>query len=597
MDAVQPEKKNKNTTLTTGNIGDFIDAGWLFEVKGYEEITEKYYLNAIENKLNTLKNKFEYYSENEQLKYAKFLQTAFDRFESYAFRNPERSVFIEQCLNNKIIKKGLLLENNNRLAEAIQSETNNDIQKKYTEWQNLKANLAKEYGLPLARRSGDFIAQVEKVEALEGKLFRASVSFKKAHQFTSYKKIVQHLKAGEVAIEFSSFHFYAEGKEAASDSILYVAYLIKNEWEIPKMIPLFEEKELPNLKHSKKLYQYGIDKKSSLFHLIWTKLAPEMQGIQTIYYSPVGLLNRINFSAIPINASKTIADQFQLYAIGSTRQLVFPHGVSNYEQTDAIIYGGIEYEKDTTTLLAKEVESFDKQNEILAARSLDEKFRAYRSDDWDYLEWTEKEASDIARILNSTKAKVSLKTGQLASEAFFKTIGKTQPSPRILHLATHGYFFPSPKKDAKTGFSASQHPLIRSGLILAGANHVWKGGEIKPGEEDGILTAYEIAQMDLSNTELVVLSACETGLGDIEGNQGVYGLQRAFKTAGVKYVLMSLWSVKDKQTYEFMTRFYELYQIEKKSIPEAYQMTQNEMRQQYAKPFNPRLWAGFILVE
>jgi CHAT domain-containing protein len=101
----------------------------------------------------------------------------------------------------------------------------------------------------------------------------------------------------------------------------------------------------------------------------------------------------------------------------------------------------------------------------------------------------------------------------------------------------------------------------------------------------------------LSNTELVVLSACDTGLGDIEGNEGVYGLQRAFKMAGVKYILMSLWSVDDKKTYEFMTRFYELSQTEGKPIPEAYQITQNEMRKKYALPFNPQAWAGFVLVE
>jgi CHAT domain-containing protein len=101
--------------------------------------------------------------------------------------------------------------------------------------------------------------------------------------------------------------------------------------------------------------------------------------------------------------------------------------------------------------------------------------------------------------------------------------------------------------------------------------------------------------MDLSNTELVVLSACETGLGDIDGSEGVFGLQRAFKMAGAKYVLMSLWNVKDQKTYEFMTMFYELWQGGK-SIPEAYQETQSKMRTKYALPFAPRNWAGFVLL-
>jgi CHAT domain-containing protein len=236
--------------------------------------------------------------------------------------------------------------------------------------------------------------------------------------------------------------------------------------------------------------------------------------------------------------------------------------------------------------------------ETLASRNLRGSYRSIRENGWNYLEWTEKEVDYIAQSLNSKEVNVTLLKDKEVTEESFKKIGVNNPSPRILHLATHGYFFPDPKEtNGETGFQKSEHPLIRSGLILAGANHVWKGGAPQDGKEDGILTAYEIAQMDLRNTELVVLSACETGLGDIEGNEGVYGLQRAFKMAGAKYVLMSLWSVNDQSAYEFMTRFYELYQQEGKSIPDAYQMTQNEMRLKYLKPFMPYAWAGFVLVE
>ena len=121
--------------------------------------------------------------------------------------------------------------------------------------------------------------------------------------------------------------------------------------------------------------------------------------------------------------------------------------------------------------------------------------------------------------------------------------------------------------------------MIRSGLLLAGANHAWKTGKpFKPDMEDGILTAYEISQMDLSNTELVVLSACETGLGDIQGNEGVYGLQRAFKIAGAKYLMMSLWQVPDFQTQELMTVFYQKWLTEKMPIPDAFHEAQQTMR-------------------
>ncbi|MCB0612543.1 MAG: CHAT domain-containing protein, partial [Phaeodactylibacter sp.] len=141
---------------------------------------------------------------------------------------------------------------------------------------------------------------------------------------------------------------------------------------------------------------------------------------------------------------------------------------------------------------------------------------------------------------------------------------------------------------------ASEHPLIRSGLLLAGANYAWQAGQPLGKREDGILTAYEISQMDLRHTELVVLSACETGLGDIRGNEGVYGLQRAFRIAGAKYLIMSLWQVPDFQTQELMTFFYQKWLEEKMTVRQALKAAQEEMRQKRYEPF---YWAGFVLVE
>jgi len=196
----------------------------------------------------------------------------------------------------------------------------------------------------------------------------------------------------------------------------------------------------------------------------------------------------------------------------------------------------------------------------------------------------------------------------------------------VLPIAIHRFFFSDPDRatSAKSGvahdsatsegtakaasirskvefeikepvFKISDNPMIRSGLMLAGSNYAWKNGKpFKEGMEDGILTAYEISQMNLSNTELVVLSACETGLGDIQGNEGVYGLQRAFKIAGAKYLIMSLWQVPDQQTSMLMTTFYKKLLKEKLTIPNAFHAAQKELREIGLDPYQ---WAGFVLVE
>ena len=122
---------------------------------------------------------------------------------------------------------------------------------------------------------------------------------------------------------------------------------------------------------------------------------------------------------------------------------------------------------------------------------------------------------------------------------------------------------------------------------------MWKGGVAIAGKEDGILTAYEIAQMDLSNTDLVVLSACETGLGDLQGNEGVIGLQRAFKLAGVKQLIVSLWRVPDKETAELMKLFYANW-LSGKSTREALRAAQLTIKEKNPSPY---YWAAFVLVE
>ncbi len=160
-----------------------------------------------------------------------------------------------------------------------------------------------------------------------------------------------------------------------------------------------------------------------------------------------------------------------------------------------------------------------------------------------------------------------------------------------------GFFFPAerekPNDFERLQFSGEQkfryvpNPLLRSGLILSGGNSTWKGKTI-PGSEDGILTTQEIYEMNLSNTDLVVLSACETGLGDINNSEGVFGLQRAFKLAGVNTIIMSLWKVPDQQTSMLMQSFYKHW-LNGMNKHDAFRAAQKEVREIYPGAY---YWAG-----
>jgi CHAT domain-containing protein len=218
---------------------------------------------------------------------------------------------------------------------------------------------------------------------------------------------------------------------------------------------------------------------------------------------------------------------------------------------------------------------------------------------WPPLPGTKQEINSIDFIFRQAGIHNALFTDSFATEQIFKS--QNGKSAELLHIATHGFFFPAQASSNPINKDDSQLPdlssllqnsMIRSGLVLAGGNKAWTGNLQTEYGEDGILTAYEIAQMDLSNTNLVVLSACETALGDIAGDEGVIGLQRAFRIAGVKQLMLSLWQVPDKETIELMVKFYSNL-FAGQPTAEALRNAQLKMNEKYP----PFYWAGFILVQ
>jgi hypothetical protein len=314
--------------------------------------------------------------------------------------------------------------------------------------------------------------------------------------------------------------------------------------------------------------------------------------------------------AVPLDKQQTFSERRRLVLVGSTRQVVFPSTTSSGDN-DAYLVGGVHYELDSTAM--------DRANQPIASNrgmpSLDlgsfyppDSSQRKRGEEWRYLPGTLDESIEVNRMLRSAGFDPQLDTGYMATEERLNHrcgYGSKQQSPRILHLATHGFFYPDPKSEARSEimrsemsepvFRLSDDPMMRAGLLLAGAKYAWQTGKpIRSDMEDGILTAREISQLNLSNTELVVLSACNTGLGDIVGNEGVYGLQRAFKIAGAKYLIMNLWEVGDKVAHEMMTEFYRQWLEKGLVIPEAFRAAQAKMKEKYEDPY---LWACFVLIE
>jgi len=477
----------------------------------------------------------------------------------------------------------------------------------------MKQQLAKLNSLPAKDRYQDVAAIEEQANTLEKELVSKSADFNNENELFNqdWTSIKKNLKENEAAIEFTKVNYrLLKPDSIKDDEYAYVALIIRPESKQPEMVQLVKEQTLQNLVNKKGsstsdliagLYSRGIQPLNtnvqiagdSLFTMIWKPMLPFLKGVKTVYYAPEGMLHQIAFSAIPNTKDTLLSDMYDIRCVASTAVLTDVKA-SIGKPNNLYLFGGIAYDADTTQIKKLAVQYQKKNNDELA---MSRSFNAdnTRGSSWVYLPGTLTEVQNIQSLSEKQKIKTTVYSGDNATEETFKSLsGKA--SPDVIHIATHGFFFPNiEKKEKQTGeesvYRMNEDPLFRSGLLLAGANYSWKGKPIA-GVEDGILTAYEVGNLNLENTKLVVLSACETGLGDIKGSEGVYGLQRAFKMAGAKYIIMSLWQVPDKETVEFMKLFYTNW-FAIGDIRKAFTETQRTMRKKYV----PYYWAAFVLVE
>ena len=400
----------------------------------------------------------------------------------------------------------------------------------------------------------------------------------------TYNDIRKSLKDNEIAIEFVDYYHLREKK------IYYLALLAKSSWENPIYVLLCTEDELKNRIGNPNV-TYSTD---DLYRLLWQPLLEYVGDSCKVYFSPSGMLHTIALESVYTPEGSCLSDKYNLVRLTSTRELCKAKQPKTYET--GAIYGGLQYDVEQQRMA--EVAAMNK-TELEESPAF-----ALRGDDrgnWNYLPGTLAEAEHIASIMSQANIGCGLYEGDMGSEESFKALsgGNTD----IIHLATHGYFIEGEKADmndfmnslsplAKQKTDSVIDPLLRSGLILSGGNNAWLGKELPEGIEDGVLTALEISTMNLSGTDMVVMSACETGLGDITGD-GVFGLQRAFKMAGVQTLVMSLWKVDDNATSLMMQTFYEhlLSGITKR---EAFRLAQAAVRAKYPEPY---YWAGFIMLD
>ena len=577
-----------------------------FESNHYAEAKEVVSrLNRIT--LSSMMKNFEVLSDSEKEKYIANKFNAQHFSNTLLLRNiaidPE---FVTETFSQTLLLKSLILSENRKITESVLQSSDTALQRLYREWLSVRQSLARAYAKPGPARPADLSVTEERAEALQKEITGQSSRLLK--QSTSMVRIADlqaNLKEDEAIIEFVHFGVFRE----KADSALYAAFILRKNSKAPVFVPLCEKKELQKLFDSagttattmvSRFYR-GTELKSKsaatvlgrqLYQLVWAPLEPYLKGIRSINYSPANKFFNIAFHALPVDSTRILMDQYELHQFSSTRDLANAKTAKGRQPTNSLVlFGDPSFSLDSTAFAKSK--SF---NRAIRPVTIPEE-RGSRSGQWLNLPGTAEEVKKIKELFEVNRVPSRSFTQATATEENLKSL--SGHSPQVLHIATHGFFLPAEeKKETVTGvnqqnvYSVAEDPLLRTGLVLAGGNRAWSGKEPIEGVEDGIATAYEISQLDLSNTELLVLSACETALGDIKGNEGVFGLQRAFKMAGVKKMILSLWQVPDKETAELMTAFYG-YWLKGKSIHEAFAQAQGEMRKKYP----PYYWAAFVLVE
>ncbi len=427
--------------------------------------------------------------------------------------------------------------------------------------------------------------------------------FELPHLSIGWKDVAAKLSEKDIAIEFY--------QTINGD---YGAILLKRDWKSPKVVKLkdfvstktsFMPLEVAMSRIS--LEHYTKERADDLWRLskaIWTddivRYFPE-KGDGRVFFSADGELQMVGIEFLPFvkplsnGVFYCISDLFPVYRLSSTRELVLER--DNRDNHEAAVYGGLRYDMEYEDIVADARLHQSDAKVDLAYLSMGKERALREADAIDYLEGTKMEADSIVFTINNGASQMLHAvpyTGEKGTEISFKRLSNHHP--RLIHVATHGYFY-NEEDSTFNRFNLGNHPLVRSGLLFAGADYKWFGETLPAGIDDGFLTALEISNLDFRGLDLVVLSACETGKGSIKGD-GVFGLQRGFKMASVNSILMSLWKVDDEATCLLMTEFYKHWIGEGKTKHDALEIAKQAVRSHKEKGWDkPKYWSAFILLD
>jgi tetratricopeptide (TPR) repeat protein/CHAT domain-containing protein len=480
-----------------------------------------------------------------------------------------------------------------------------------------------------------FEEAVREKEKAERRLAQRSSAFREeqARAAVGFAGVSRALPHQAALVAFAVHHRLG----GPSGELSYLALVLPDRGSQPIMIPLGSARELDGLiarfteEAARGIFLPGRspgdaeralrEAGETLRRRIWDPLAPILKGAESVFVVSEGALNLVNFGALPLGPAGYLAETGPLIHYLTAERDLVPRQTPIRNGKGLLAIGGPAF--DAKSLFASSgSQATDPSRGASGVQDASQRFRgarsacgSFKSMRFEQLPFTTLETKEITDLWRRTspgqpgdEGSVLELTDVQASEPAFKQLA---PGRRVLHLATHGFFLQgscapqfngasrgiggiAPAREEPEAVDFAENPLLLSGLVLAGANHREEAG---PDEEDGILTAQEIAAMDLSGVEWAVLSACDTGAGQVEAGEGVMGLRRAFQIAGARTVIMSLWPVDDESAREWMKELYAARLLRRlstaRSVREA-GLRMLERGRRSGVGSHPFHWAGFV---
>ena len=487
--------------------------------------------------------------------------------------------------DNILEAKGLLLRSTNAIRDAVLNSGNESDIADYIRIGQLKQQLINE------KDNETQSALKKEIEVIDKRLTQhvnAYADFNSSKNI-NWEQVRDALSKDDAAIEFYNIPLVwgLDSAQTMNGEPRYCAVLLRKGYKYPHIIPLCKESQLEQL-DKEDLYETD-----SIYNLIWQPLENELKGVRNIYFAADRELHKIGIEYAPISEKENIGDRYNLFRLSSTR--ILAENKTQSKKESAVLYGGLKYDLDKDELIAESKSGDYHPTSTSRAFSAENSRYGVR-----YLPGTLNEVEKISKNFSSSPRLITDTSG---TEESFKSLAGS--STDIIHLATHGFFWSeddAQKRDYVTFLNPSNRAsqstedkaLMRSGLFFSGANIGLMGETLPDDVEDGVLTALELSNINLGNVDMVVMSACESGLGETSG-EGVFGLQRGFKLAGANTLLMSLWKVDDTATQKLMTEFYRNY-LSGKTKHESLRLAQKSLRD------NPEYsaseyWAAFVLLD